>query len=134
MPSTKKDPMDRSLLFNSTESDTQKYLNRMKDARKVKKESFGSQKVDINDYILSPEGWENVMFFIYFVSIPYLIGALFLFIFIAHGSVTNFFVLDISAFFVVWAIGYEVIAALLLAAIFISYLNYIKESMTTKIH
>ena len=126
--------MDRSLLFNSTESDTQKYLNRMKDARKVKKESFGSQKVDINDYILSPEGWENVMFFIYFVSIPYLIGALFLFIFIAHGSVTNFFVLDISAFFVVWAIGYEVIAALLLAAIFISYLNYIKESMTTKIH
>lgn len=119
-------------MFSSDMSDKQMYLNRMKDARKIRKESFGSQKVHLNEYILSPEGWENIMFFIYFVSIPYLIGALFLFIFIARGSVTNFFVLDISAFFVVWAIGYEVIAALLLTAIFISYLNYLKESIHGK--
>ncbi|WP_345978828.1 hypothetical protein [Sulfurimonas sp. HSL3-2] len=129
-----KNRIGNHIVDSSGANDAQKYLNRMKGVRKVKKESFGSQKVDINDYILSPEGWEGLMFFLYFVSIPYLIGALFLFIFIAQGSVINFFVLDISAFFIVWAIGYEVIASLILITIFFSYLNYVRESMTSKIH
>ncbi|WP_345991677.1 hypothetical protein [Sulfurimonas sp. HSL-1716] len=129
-----KDQLGDDVLFSSESSDTQKYLERMKDARKIKKESFGSQKVDLNDYILSPEGWEGLMLFLYFISLPYLVGALFLFIFIAHGSVTNFFVLDIGAFFIVWAIGYEVIAVLLLSAIFISYLKYLKDSIKNPIH
>lgn len=127
-----KDRERDDMSFNSGARDTQKYLNRMKDARKIKKQDFGSQKVDINDYVLSPEGWEGLMFFIYFVSIPYLIGALFLFIFVAHGSVVNFFVLNMNSFFIVWAIGYEVIASLILITIFFSYLGYVKESMNNK--
>lgn len=132
--SQKQNRIGNHIVNSSGANDTQKYLNRMKDARKVKKESFGSQKVDMNDYILSPEGWEGLMFFIYFLSIPYLIGALFLFVFVAQGSVVNFFVLDISAFFIVWAIGYEVIASLILITIFFSYLNYVRESVSNKIH
>jgi cellulose synthase/poly-beta-1,6-N-acetylglucosamine synthase-like glycosyltransferase len=113
--------------YRSPMNDTQQYLDRMRDARHVKQESFGSQNINMNDYILSPEGWESFMFFIYFLAIPYLAGILFLFLFIAHANVTNFFVLNLSTFFIIWAIGYETIAALLLLSIFISYLNYLRE-------
>jgi hypothetical protein len=100
----------------------------MKEARHTKQDGFGSQKVNINDFVLSPEGWETVMFTIYFLTIPYLVGILFLFLFIAHASVTNFFILEFGAFLVVWSIGYEVIAVSLLISIFISYINYVRNS------
>jgi hypothetical protein len=101
----------------------------MKNVRNVNVESFGSKTINISDYILSPEGWENMMFLFYFLSFPYLVGALFLFLFIAHASVTNFFTLDFTAFFIVWAIGYEVIAVLLLFSIFLSYVKYLKTAI-----
>lgn len=127
MANSNKDSFGNNPLYTSSNSDTQKYLNRMKDVRRTQQEDFGSQKVNINDFILSPEGWETVMFSIYFITIPYISGALFLFLFIAHVSVTKFFVLDFSAFFIVWTIGYETIATLVLISIFISYLNYLRE-------
>jgi hypothetical protein len=68
------------------------------------------------------------MFTIYFLAIPYLVGILFLFLFIAHASVTNFFILEFGAFLVVWSIGYEVIAVSILISIFISYINYARNS------
>ncbi len=127
MANSNKDSFGNNPLYGSSNSDTQKYLNRMKDVRHTQQESFGSTKIDINEFILSPEGWETAMFSIYFLVIPYITGAIFLFLFIAHASVTNFFVLDFSAFFIVWTIGYETIAALILISIFISYLNYLRE-------
>lgn len=127
MANSNKDSFGNNPLYTSSNSDTQKYLNRMKDVRRTQQEDFGSQKVNINDFILSPEGWETVMFSIYFITIPYVSGALFLFLFIAHASVTKIFVLDFSAFFIVWTIGYETIATLVLISIFISYLNYLRE-------
>lgn len=127
MANSNKDSFGNNPLYTSSNSDTQKYLNRMKDVRRTQQEDFGSQKVNINDFILSPEGWETVMFSIYFITIPYISGALFLFLFIAHASVTKIFVLDFSAFFIVWTIGYETIATLVLISIFISYLNYLRE-------
>ncbi len=127
MANSNKDSLGNNILYTSSSGDTQKYLNRMKEVRRTQQESFGSKKIDINDFILSPEGWETAMFCIYFLLIPYVTGAVFLFLFIAHASVTNFFVLDFSAFFIVWTIGYETIAALLLISIFISYLNYMRK-------
>lgn len=115
-------------LFNNARGDTQKYLKRMKDARNTKQDNFGSQNININDFILSPEGWETAMFSIYFLAIPYLVGVLFLFLFIAHASVTNFFILEFGAFLIVWSIGYEVIAISLLISIFISYINHARNS------
>ena len=123
-----KDERRSSFYYDSGVDDRNKYMQRMKKAKKVKHEDFGSQNVDVKDYILSPEGWEGIMFFIYFLSIPYLVGALFIFLFIAHGSFSNLFVLDMTAFFIIWAIGYEVIASLLLVVIIISYIKYISRS------
>lgn len=133
MANSNKDSFGNNPLYGSSNNDTQKYLNRMKDVRHTQQESFGSTKIDINEFILSPEGWETAMFCIYFLLIPYVTGAVFLFLFIAHASVTNFFVLNFSAFFIVWTIGYETIAALILISIFISYLNYLREPAHKKV-
>lgn len=102
--------------------------NRMK---RNHQETFGSQEVDLRKFIIAPEGYENIMFLGYFIAIPYIAGVLFLYLFVAGGHVENFMVLEISKFFIVWAIGYEVVAASLLLIIFYSFLNF-KSKKNTK--
>ncbi len=110
--------------------DVRDYKDRMKDSRKKKchTESFGEQEVDLNRYLISPAGLEGLMYTIYFLLIPYAFGALFLFFFIAHISFDKFLQLDLASLFIVWAIGYELIAVLLLFMILLSYLSYLKKS------
>lgn len=94
------------------------------DKKKPKAASFGSQKIDFKDYIYVPEDWESIAYMLYFVCVPYITGALFLFFFIAKVSFANFKLLDMSAFFIVWLIGYEIVAAILLIWILSLYLRY----------
>lgn len=89
--------------------------------------SFGSQKVDFKDYVFAPEGYEGIFYTLYFLMIPYMVGAVFLFLFVAGADYNNFMLLEISAFFIVWMMGYEIVATLLLIAIFISFLRYEKK-------
>jgi len=91
--------------------------------KKREQHSFAKQEIDVKAYILAPEGYEIFMFIIYFLSIPYLFGLSFLYLFVAHGSFENFLNFKISSFFVIWAIGYEVVAAIMLAAIFYSFIK-----------
>jgi len=109
-------------------SDITDYKIRMHTIRK-KQDSFGSQNIDINDYIVSPAGLEGLVLSLYFILIPYITGALFLFVFIAQVRFEKFLQLDLASLFVVWAIGYEALALIILVAIFISYLKYLKNSM-----
>ena len=95
--------------------------------RKKQKVSFGAQKVDFRDYIYVPQEWEGVAYAIYFVLVPYISGAIFLFLVIARGSFHNFKLLDINAFPIVWLIGYEIVAVVLLVWILIMYLKYDDE-------
>lgn len=94
--------------------------------------SFSSQKVDFSDYLLAPSGYEGIFYTIYFLTIPYVLGATFLFFFIAKGNYGNFMLLDTTAFLIVWMIGYEIIASLLLIAIFISFLRYEKKPKNSR--
>ncbi len=112
----------------SARLDAKAYRDRLNRVRKGKSATFSSQKLDIKDYIISPEGWEGIMFTFYFASIPYITGITFLFLFIAKGDVGNFLVFDIFAFFIVWAIGYEIVASFLLLIIFMSYFNFMNKS------
>lgn len=89
--------------------------------------SFGSQKVDFKEYVFAPEGYEGFFYTAYFLMIPYMVGALFLFFSVAGADYDNFMLLDISAFFIVWMIGYEIVATLLLISIFASFLRYEKK-------
>jgi len=95
-----------------------------KGAARKKKPSFGQQKVEFSDFLYAPEGWESVVYTFYFVAIPYTIGAIFLFFFVAGGSWEHFKLLDFNAFPIVWAIGYEIVAVVALIWIMILYLQY----------
>ncbi|WP_345972362.1 hypothetical protein [Sulfurimonas diazotrophicus] len=86
--------------------------------------SFAKQEVDLTKVFPMPEGYEYLFLGLYFITIPYVAGLLFLFIFIAKGSFNNFFSLDIAMFAAVWAIGYEVCAAVALTVIFYKMFRY----------
>ncbi len=113
------------------------YYNQMLRENRVKKSSskkqntalatFSSQKVYFSDYVFAVEGYESIFYTIYFLMIPYIVGAVFLFFFVAKGDYDNFMLLDTSAFLIVWMIGYEIVATLLLISIFISFLRYDKK-------
>lgn len=105
------------------------YKAKMKQERKSR-DSFSAQEVDINQYILSPEGWESVILTLYILFIPYVVGMLFLFVFIAEVAFDKFLLLDMSSILVIWAIGYEVIAITLLFLIFLSFISYLNNSKT----
>jgi hypothetical protein len=125
-------------LFNNNKNssvDKAKSKASLMPKRKVKKvrkatkrentsDSFGSQPVDFGKFVYLPEGYENFFIFLYILIAPYLTGLIFLFFFVAKTNVTNFTSLDLTTFFVVWAIGYEILAAFLLMLIFYSAFNF----------
>jgi NAD/NADP transhydrogenase beta subunit len=76
---------------------------------------FLNQEVRLDGSIFFPYGYENIMLFIYFITIPYLVGLIFIFFYIGGGDYTVFLSLDNeNSFMVTWAIGYEVVAAMIL--------------------
>ena len=93
-------------------------------SRKTKAKSFASKKVDFKDYIYVPEEWEGVAYTLYILLIPYIVGSIFLFLTIARGDAENYQMLDTSAFPIVWAIGYEIVAIVMLVWITIMFLQY----------
>ena len=130
--------MDNSTRDNNNRRNNTMYYNQMvRDSRvpqrkirkpeRVRAKSFGSQKVDFSNIVFAPEGYESVFYTIYFFTIPYIAGIIFLFLFIAGATVENFMLLDMNSFFIVWAIGYEVIAAISLTYIAYLYITYVNE-------
>lgn len=91
--------------------------------------SFAQKEVDIKAYILAPEGYETFMFLIYFLSIPYLTGLAFLYLFVAKTSFEHFLNVKLSSFFIIWAIGYEVVAAVILTFIAYSFVRSFKSAV-----
>jgi hypothetical protein len=98
---------------------------------KNREDSFAKQKVTFDDTpLFFPAGFEKLFLAIYFVTLPYIAGLLFLFFYVADGKKDLFLALnDDSSFFLTWAIGYEIIAALIIlwiikSAISFSYGNH----------
>jgi len=92
--------------------------------RKHKARNFGAQKVDFKDHLYIPENWEFAAYTFYIVAVPYIVGAIFLFLTIARANFENFKLLNTSAFPIVWAIGYEIVAVVSLIWIMGLYLQY----------
>ena len=99
-----------------------------KSTKKKKPTSFAKKEVNFKDYLYVPDGLEPVVYTIYFVLIPYIVGSIFLFFTIAGADVDNFKLLDMSAFFIVWAIGYEIVATLILISILVMFLKHDGDS------
>jgi len=131
--------MDNNTRNNGGHRNNTMYYNQMvRDSRvpqrkphrtnRVKVKSFGSQKVDFSNIVFAPEGYESVFYTVYFFTIPYIAGVAFLFLFIAGATFENFMLLNMNSFFIVWAIGYEVIATSSLIYIAYLYLSYLSEN------
>jgi hypothetical protein len=74
-----------------------------------------------------PAGLEKVFLAIYSISIPYIVGLMFLYFYVAHAKTETFLALsESSSFFMTWAIGYEMIAVL-------SILWFVKSAITFSI-
>jgi hypothetical protein len=89
-------------------------------------DNFLKKKFEITDYIQLPEGVANMLFFIAFLVIPYIVGISFIFIVIARASLDTFWGMNINAYSIYWAIGYEVIASFLLFIIIKSAITFRK--------
>ena len=99
-----------------------------KHTKKKKSISFTKKEVNFNDHLYVPEGLEPIVYTMYFVLLPYLVGSIFLFFTIAGADFSNFKLLNISAFFIVWAIGYEIVATLILISILVMFLKHDGDS------
>lgn len=76
-----------------------------------------------------PEGFEKLFLAMYFVTLPYIAGILFLFFYVSGGSLEAFSSFNKNqAFILTWAIGYEIIASLVLLWIFKMAMIFANES------
>lgn len=120
------DRYDRSLNSGKptkvTQEGAQEYQEKNKKIRR-EKEDFLHREFDYRDYIFAPEGYEGIMLFFYIMTIPYLVALSFLFVFIAKSSYQLFLEFNLASFLVIWAIGYEICAALVIIIFFYSWFN-----------
>ena len=90
---------------------------------------FAEQKVELSDTpLLFPEGFEKLFLAIYFISLPYIAGLLFQFFYISNAKTEIFLSLnEKSSFILTWAIGYEIIAAMILLYIVKMAISFANE-------
>jgi len=88
--------------------------------KNIRNTSFGQQEVNLQKtpFLFFPPGKEMLFLAIYFITLPYIVGLVFLFFYISNGSASIFG--DVSTdsnFFLIWIIGYEMLAAFILLMI-----------------
>ncbi len=97
---------------------------------KNKSSKFSQQDVDLSETpLFFPAGYEKLFIAIYFVSLPYIAGLLFQFFYIAEGKKELFLSLNEQASFILtWAIGYEILAAIILLYIVKMAISFANQS------
>ncbi|MFA5216619.1 MAG: hypothetical protein WC407_11455 [Sulfuricurvum sp.] len=116
-----------SLINNDSRESAQNYQRENLKSRRKQEDDFFNQSFDYRDYVISPQGYEGVALSIYIITLPYLLGLMFLFLFVAKASYEYFLQFDLASFFIIWAIGYEACAVLILAIIFLIWLKSISN-------
>ncbi len=94
----------------------------------IKKKDFSSQEVDFSKYLIVPSGYEGIGYTLYILIVPYVVGIVFLFFYVARAAYTSFSLLDLGSFLIIWLIGYEITSAIILVLIFFAYIKYLKNS------
>ncbi len=105
-------------------------IHSSKEPRIQSSKKFSQKEVDLAETpLFFPEGFEKIFLAIYFVTLPYIAGLLFLFFYVAEGHPELFLSLnDESSFMLTWAIGYEIIAAIILLWIVKMAVGFANES------
>ncbi len=86
--------------------------------KRIKNESddFSKQEITYDSTpLIFPPGLEKLFLILYFISLPYIAGLMFLFFYVGEGKTELFLSLnEESSFILTWAIGYEILAAITL--------------------
>lgn len=115
---------DSSMVSKEARENARQYQSKNTQLRKKREEDFFSKSFDYRDVVFAPEGFEAVMFGIYIILLPYLAGLAFLYLFIAEGNFEYFVEFDLASFLVIWSIGYEVIAGLIMVGVLLNAVRY----------
>ena len=75
---------------------------------------FSQQKIEMSRApFFFPQGYEYIFLAVYLVTLPYIMGLLFLFLYIAEANSELFAsISEKTSYIITWAIGYENLAAL----------------------
>jgi hypothetical protein len=119
--------MHSTLISNTARDSAKDYQRQNIKKRRQNEDDFFNKSLDYRNFVFSPEGYEGIMVAIYIALIPYLAGLLFLYLFVARASYEYFLVFNLASYAVIWAIGYEVCAVLLLVGIFLAWLKHINS-------
>ena len=92
----------------------------------LKKESYFSRKINLNQILDLPEGLQQSLFFILFLLIPYTIGLLLMFV--TRLDMRCLVSHKVNEFFFFWTIGYEFLAILLLVFLIQDFFRYKRSS------
>lgn len=118
------------MLISDTARDSARmYQQQAIEQRRKSENDFFNQQMSLKDFSFVPEGYESIVMAIYLAVIPYLMGLAFLLIFIARADFEHFLVFNMTSYLVIWAIGYEVCAVLILFAIFLMWLSHVNKRM-----
>ena len=121
-------------MINTQKTGTEPINYKIKKKFGTSSKKFTEKKVTFNDTpLFFPEGFEKIFLALYFISLPYIAGLLFLFFYIAEGDFELFLSLDENnSFLFTWAIGYEIIAVLILLYIAKSAITFTGRSGKNK--
>ncbi len=106
--------------------------------KKAVRPSYMQREVDLSKtpILFFPPGKEMLFFGIYFAILPYITGLLFVFFYVARGKAAIFGSLNVgldSSVFILWMIGYEILAVIIVLWIIKNAIMYsIKSSQATK--
>jgi len=91
---------------------------------------FAQQEVDLTETPLYfAKGFEKIFLTIYFILLPYITGLFFLFFYVSNGKYEIFLSLNQdSSFILTWAIGYEILATLILLYLIKSAISFSMEN------
>ena len=88
---------------------------------------YMQQPVDLQKtpFLFFPPGKEMLFLGIYFVTLPYIAGLLFIFFYISDANAKTFGDISVdSNFFLVWALGYEILASIIILWIIKSAISF----------
>ena len=94
----------------------------------IKKEKTNTSKAFLDQSVELPDSINNILGFGIFAFIPYMVGFIFIFLIIAQANIEIYKKTDMNSFLLAWTIGYELIATIVLLAIFKSALNFKKKN------
>lgn len=117
-----------STLISDTARESAKVYQKANiNSRRQQEDDFFNKSLDYRDFVFSPEGYEGIVFGLYLLLLPYLAGLLFLYLFVARANYEYFLVFNLASFAIIWAIGYEVCAVLIIAGIFLAWFKHINS-------